>query len=66
MKPEEDATKTIVDGTASARPASTARRGVNWLRFWIQILVAILVFNIVMAFITAYFIFPYLHPAKSP
>ena len=47
-------------------PVGTAapRRPINWFRFWIQMGIAMLVFNVIAAFITAYFIFPHLHPAK--
>ena len=47
-----------------APAASAPRRGINWFRFWMQMLIAMLVFNLIAGFVTWYFIFPRLHPAK--
>jgi len=41
---------------------ATPRRGINWFRFWMQMLVAMLVFNIIAGLVTWFFVFPRLHP----
>ena len=45
-------------------PARSAARksGINWFRFWMQMLVALVFFNIVAGLVTWFFIFPKLHP----
>jgi len=40
------------------------RVGINWVRFWLQMLAAMLVFNVVAGLVTWFFIFPHLHPAR--
>ncbi|HXW65248.1 MAG TPA: hypothetical protein VEK74_09205 [Burkholderiaceae bacterium] len=42
--------------------AAGQRKGINWFRFWMQMLVAVLVFNIIAGLVTWFFIFPKLHP----
>ena len=44
------------------RGTATPRKGINWFRFWMQMLVAVLVFNILAGLVTWFFIFPKLHP----
>jgi len=51
--------------SSKAKPATGSaapRRGVNWSRFWLQMLIAMLVFNIIAGLVTWFFIFPKLHP----
>lgn len=45
-----------------ARAATPVRSGINWFRFWIQMLLAMMVFNVIAGLVTWYFIFPRLHP----
>jgi len=45
-------------------PASEPKRGINWFRFWMQMLLAMLAFNIIAGLVTWYFIFPRLHPGQ--
>lgn len=56
------------DGPAPARPAGAPaarpRSGINWFRFWMQMLVAMVVFNILAGLFTWYVLFPILHPGR--
>ena len=45
-------------------PPGRARAGINWLRFWLQMLAAMMVFNIIAGLVTWFFIFPHLHAAR--
>ncbi|HYA65282.1 MAG TPA: hypothetical protein VEE84_01240 [Burkholderiaceae bacterium] len=48
--------------TRAAPRSGPPRKGINWFRFWMQMLVAMLIFNIIAGLVTWYFIFPRLHP----
>lgn len=56
--------KTLTTAPAPGAGNAAPRRTINWFRFWIQMGIAMIVFNIIAAFVTAYFIFPHLHPAR--
>jgi heme/copper-type cytochrome/quinol oxidase subunit 2 len=49
---------------SAAPPRRQTPRGINWFRFWMQMLVAMLVFNLIAGLVTWFFIFPHLHPPK--
>ncbi len=60
--------RTQAKGPAHRRPAAPPARslrggGINWFRFWMQMLAAMLVFNVLAALVTWFFILPHLHPA---
>jgi len=50
------------DARAATRGAASPRKGVNWFRFWMQMLVAVLIFNVIAGLVTWFIIFPKLHP----
>jgi len=39
------------------------RPGINWFRFWMQMVLAAIAFNIVAGLVTWFFVFPHLFPA---
>ncbi len=49
---------------APADPRKRVKSGMNWFRFWMQMLAAMIIFNIVAGLVTWYYIFPRLHPAQ--
>ncbi len=55
-------TSTQKSEAKAATPSATPRKGVNWFRFWMQMLIAVLVFNVIAGLVTWFFIFPKLHP----
>jgi hypothetical protein len=57
-----DAASPAGPGAPSAAGAGRPR-GINWFRFWMQMLAAMVVFNIIAGLVTWYYIFPRLHPA---
>jgi hypothetical protein len=69
-KPDLMTGQTTPNDTPAPIPDTTAvnaaqrRPGINWFRFWIQMLVAMMVFNVVAGLVTWYFIFPHLHSAR--
>jgi hypothetical protein len=55
----------ITTQNSKAKPATrrvAPPKGVNWSRFWMQMLIAVLVFNLIAGLVTWFFIFPKLHP----
>jgi len=55
-------TPTQNPGVKPTGGTAAQRKGINWFRFWMQMLVAVLVFNIIAGLVTWFFIFPKLHP----
>ena len=61
---QESASARVVERPRGNAAQRQTRTGVNWFRFWIQMLVAMMVFNIIAGLVTWYFIFPHLHPPR--
>jgi hypothetical protein len=62
-EPQDARTPGAAGAPAAATPPAK-KKGINWFRFWMQMLAVMIVFNIVAGLITWYYIFPILHPAR--
>ncbi len=63
MTPNTPARRATGPRSRLASATAPRRPGINWSRFWIQMLVAMMVFNVIAGLVTWFFIFPHLHPA---